>query len=70
MDSSNFSQLLVYVRYSNISEIFIDFSFCQTLIEKATANDIFILNIYLFFESWELSLTMCKAILTDNAAKL
>ncbi|XP_008185519.1 protein FAM200A-like [Acyrthosiphon pisum] len=68
-DISNFSQLLVYVRYIYKEDILEDFLFCQTLNGRTTGNDIFTLN-DTFFENNEISWSMCKAICTDGAAAL
>ncbi|XP_022168645.1 protein FAM200A-like [Myzus persicae] len=68
-DISNFSQLLVYVRYIYKEDILEDFLFCQTLNGRTTGNDIFTL-INAFFENNEISWSMCKAICTDGAAAL
>ncbi|XP_022160768.1 protein FAM200A-like, partial [Myzus persicae] len=67
-DISNFSQLLIYVRYIYKEDILEDFLFCQTL-NGRTGNDIFTL-INEFFENNEISWSMCKAICTDGAAAL
>ncbi|XP_025415283.1 protein FAM200A-like [Sipha flava] len=66
-DISNFSQLLVYVRYIYKEDILEDFLFCQTLNGRTTGNDIFTL-INAFFENNEISWSMCKAICTDGTA--
>ncbi|XP_008178224.1 protein FAM200B-like [Acyrthosiphon pisum] len=68
-DISNFSQLLVYVRYIYKEDILEDFLFCQTLNGRTTGNDIFTL-INTFFENNEISWSLCKAISTDSAAAL
>jgi len=66
-DISNFSQLLVYVRYIIKEEILEDFLFCKTLDGRTTGNNIFTL-INTFFENNEISWSMCKAICTDAGA--
>jgi hypothetical protein len=68
-DISNFSQLLVYVRYTYKEEILEDFLFCQTLNGRTTGHDIFMF-INTFFENNKISWSMCKAICTDGAAAL